>query len=117
MPERQFREGAPLGYRSLDSVGPCRDHHVVKNANVSATILADVEPLCLMPSGPPPEKFEEIMRIAALIWNSVVMDDHRGTDYLSQARSQLRLFDDPCGRQFMLALVDHLVDRKRSEFA
>jgi hypothetical protein len=84
---------------------------------VSATILAFVEPLFLTPYGPPPEKFGEILKIAVLVWNAVVLDDHRGTNYLSQARSQLALIDDPRGRQLMLALVDDLADRKRGEFA
>lgn len=84
---------------------------------VSATILAFVEPLFMTPYGPPPEKFPEIFKIAVLVWNSVVLDDHRGTDFLSQARSQLKLIDDFRQRQLMLALVDDFADRKRREFA
>jgi len=89
----------------------------MKDGKVSATILAFVEPLFLMPGGPPPEKFEQIMSIAVLVWNAVVLDDHEGTDYLAQTRAQLRLMDDPRGREFMVALVDDLADRKRTVFA
>ncbi len=84
---------------------------------VSATILAFVEPLFLTPWGPPPEKFAEILKIAVLVWNAVTLDDNRGTDYLSQARAQLQLIDDPRGRELMLALADDLAERKRREFA
>ena len=47
----------------------------------------------------------------------MTLDDHRGTDYLSQARAQLQLIDEPRGREFMLALVDDFAERKRREFA
>jgi hypothetical protein len=83
----------------------------------SATILAFVQPLFLKPYGPPPEKFAETLKIAVLVWNAVVLDDHRGTAYLSQTRAQLRFIADPRAREFMLALVDDFADRKRAEFA
>lgn len=88
----------------------------MQHQKVSATLLAFIEPLFLMPSGPPPEKFDQVMRIAVLVWNAVVLDDLRAANYLSQARAQLQLLD-PRGREFMLALVDDLADRKRAEFA
>lgn len=84
---------------------------------MSATLLAFVEPIFLKPYGPPPEQFAEIFKIAVLVWNAVVLDDHRGTVYLSQTRSQLRLINDSRPRDFMLALVDDLADRKRAEFS
>ena len=84
---------------------------------MSATLLAFVEPLFLKPYGPPPERFPEILKIAVLVWNAAVLDDHRGTVYLSQTRSQLRLIKDPRSREFMLALVDDFADRKRAEFS
>jgi len=89
----------------------------VEQPKVSATLLAFVEPIFLKPYGPPPEQFAEILKIAVLVWNAVVLDDHRGTVYLSQTRSQLRLIKDSRPRDFMLALVDDLADRKRAEFS
>ena len=90
---------------------------VQEQRKVSATFLEFVEPVFMTPSGPPPEKYTEILKIAVMVWNAVILDDHRGMRYLSDLRSRLQLLDDPRGRALMLALVDDLVDRKRSAFA
>ena len=108
------RECAPT---DLDFDPERRDHLAVEQPKVSATLLAFVEPLFLKPYGPPPERFAEILKIAVLVWNAVVLDDHRGTAYLSQTRSRLRLIQDPRPREFMLALADDFADRKRAEFS
>jgi hypothetical protein len=102
---------------ALDIDAQRREDCAVHQQKASATILAFVEPLFFSPAGPPPEQFEQILRTAVLVWNAVILDDHHGTDYLSQARAQLQLIDDPRGRQLMLALVDDFADRKRQMFA
>ncbi len=84
---------------------------------VSATLLEFVEPLFLMPSGPPRGKFSDILEIAVMVWNAVTFDDHQGTNFVPDLRSRLQLIDDPNGRALMLALVDDLIERKRTEFA
>lgn len=101
----------------LDIAQQHRKSRPVQQQKVSATVLAYVEPLFLMPCGPPPEKFREILKIAVLVWNSVVLDEHLGTDYLSDLRARLQSLDDPRRRALMRALVDDLVDRKRSAFS
>lgn len=114
--DRPALRGVQNSEPDLDAPNQRRDNGVVQ-PKVSAVLLAFVEPLFLKPYGPPPEKFGEIFKIAVLVWNAVVLDDHRGTVYLSKTRSQLGLIEDPRAREFMLALVDDFADRKRSGFA
>jgi len=98
----------------LDFARERRDDRAVEQPKVSATLLAFLEPLFLIL---PPNKVNDVMNIAVLVWNSVVLDDHRGTSYVTQTRSRLHLIPDTLGREFMLDLVDELIDRKRREFA
>lgn len=89
----------------------------MQEPKVSAVILDFVEPLFFMPSGPPPDKFEEILKIAVLVWNTVIIDDYEGTDYLTQTRAQFRPTDNPGERHILLFLLDHFEARKRRDFA
>ena len=50
------------------SIAPC--------SKVSATVLAFMEPPFLMPSGPPPERFGQILEIAVLVWNATLNRAH-----------------------------------------
>lgn len=94
-----------------------RQHRAVQEPKVSAVILDFVEPLFFTTGGPPPDKFEQILRLAVFVWNAVITDDHDGTDFLSQARAHLQPIENPRERQLMLGLVDHFEARKRREFA
>jgi hypothetical protein len=89
----------------------------VQQRKVSATFLAYVEPVFLTRGAPPPDKYREILRLGVMVWNAAIIDEHRGTDYLSELRSRIRTLDDVRSRALMLALVDDLVDRKRSTFS
>ena len=89
----------------------------MQEPKVSAVILDFVEPLFFTTFGPPPEKFEQILRLAVFVWNAVITDDLEGTDFLSQARALLQPIEDPRERRLMLGLVDHFEARKRREFA
>ena len=90
---------------------------MMQQPKVSAVFLAFIEPVFLTPGGPPPTMYREIFKIAVMVWNAVMLDDHQGTDFLADLRSRIQLFDDPNSRTLFGALVEDLIDRRRSAFA
>lgn len=89
----------------------------MRQIKVSAVFLAFVEPVFVARGGPPVEMYREIFRIAVLVWNAVNVDDHDGTNYISDVRARLQSSGDTSGPNLMLALVEDFIDRKRTAFA
>lgn len=89
----------------------------MQQLKVSAVFLAFVEPVFMARGGPPVEMYREIFRVAVLVWNAVNVDDHEGTHYVSDVRASLQSPGDPNRPNLMLALVEDLIDRKRTAFA
>lgn len=84
---------------------------------ISETLLEFVGPVLTMMPGVPIKTVKEIVSVAVMVWNAVLLEDEEGTDHLDDARRRLQCIDDERGREFMTAMVDDLADRKRTEFA
>lgn len=84
---------------------------------ISVAFLEFCRPLVeILPPGAGPAELEVACRTPWLVWNAVVLEAlGRPSSYLAQARELIRTGSEGAERDWMLALVDVLEARKRSE--
>lgn len=64
--------------RPLDIRPPRCEHENVQPPKFSAVFLAYIEPVFSAPGGPPAEMYRQVLDIAALVWNAVLLDGSSG---------------------------------------
>lgn len=86
-------------------------------AKISAALLDFARPLLeLAPDDATPEQWTPMLRIAVLVWNAVALEAAgRQNDYLAQARATIVANTTGMQRDFSLAMLADMEERKRSE--
>lgn len=84
---------------------------------LSAALLDFARPLLeLAPDDASPEQWTPALNIAALVWNSVALEAvGRPNDYLSKARATIMADTPDIERDFWLAILADMEERKRGE--
>ena len=83
---------------------------------ISATILDFGTPLFdLIPPDAPIATQREVLSIAILVWNAVIIDEAKGTSHLHDARKSLRALPS-AGRALFDKAFDELVASKNRDF-